>query len=91
MEENDVFNHYNAAKVYVKNNNIGVIGELHPKVLREHKFIRIDKVKTKLFYLELDLDVLEYEDESVKNSILDKNNTDNKKSLLNKLKNLFSK
>ena len=55
---NSSFNPYNSAEIYIGDTKVGVIGELHPKVLREHKFIRIDKVKARLYYLELNIDSL---------------------------------
>ena len=56
--ENNVFNPYNSAEIFLADKKVGVIGELHPKVLREHKFIRVDKVKAKLYYLEIDIESL---------------------------------
>ncbi len=48
----ELFNPYNSIKVFYKETLIAVIGEVHPKILRENKLIRLDKVKRKLFYLE---------------------------------------
>ncbi len=49
----DIFNNFNSASVYYKEKEIAKIGEVHPKILRENKYIRIDKIKEKLFYLEI--------------------------------------
>lgn len=54
----DLFNPYNVAKIFYNKKEIGIIGELHPKLLREFKYIRVDKIKEKLFYLEIKLETL---------------------------------
>jgi phenylalanyl-tRNA synthetase beta subunit len=54
--ENEIFNPYKSVEVYYKNNIIGIMGELHPRVLRDNKFIRLDKIKTKLYYAEINLE-----------------------------------
>jgi phenylalanyl-tRNA synthetase beta subunit len=56
--DNNIFNPYNSAEILKDGKRVGVIGELHPRVLREHKFIRVDKVKAKLYYLEIDIESL---------------------------------
>lgn len=55
--ENDqqIFNPYNSARVVYQKEEIAKLGELHPQVLRTNKFIRLDKIKRKLFYLEINL------------------------------------
>ncbi len=50
---NEIFNIFNSATILYKNKEIAKIGEVHPKILRENKYIRIDKIKEKLFYLEI--------------------------------------
>lgn len=57
--DNKVFNNMNSAMISVKGEIIGMIGEIHPRILRDEKFIRLDKIKTKLFYLEIDLEKLQ--------------------------------
>ena len=106
MNENKIFNPYNSANIMLNNNKVGVIGELHPRVLREHKFIRVDKVKTKLFYMEIDLELLqdmnvssdtkELKEEKDKTSkkrtcILSKLKPNKDKCIFTKIKGLFSK
>ncbi len=58
-KEQNLFNPYNAIKLSYKNKLIAVLGEVHPKILRENKLIRLDKVKRKLYYLELRFNRLE--------------------------------
>lgn len=56
--ENNVFNKFVSSEIKYEGNLIGLIGEIHPLILRENKFIRLDKVKTKLYYAELQLEKL---------------------------------
>ena len=53
MKDNTVFNPYASANVFYQGKKIAIIGELHPKILREYKYIRLDKIKERLFYFEL--------------------------------------
>lgn len=53
---NCLMNPYVNSKIKYNNEYIGVIGEIHPKILREFKYIRLDKVKEKLFYSEIRLE-----------------------------------
>ncbi len=57
-KEHKLFNPYISSEITYKDEVIGVIGELHPSLLREHKFIRLDKVKAKLYYAEVQLEKL---------------------------------
>ena len=57
-KKNKLFNPYISSEILYKGKVIGVIGELHPSLLREHKFIRLDKVKAKLYYAEIQLEKL---------------------------------
>ncbi len=50
-----IFNPYNGAKVLYRDEVVAKLGELHPQILRTNKFIRLDKVKRKLYYLEINL------------------------------------
>ncbi len=52
-KKNDLLNPYIASVIKYKGDEIGVIGEIHPKILREFKYIRLDKIKEKLFYSEI--------------------------------------
>lgn len=56
--ENKVFNEMNSAAIKVNGELVGMMGEVHPRILRDEKFIRLDKVKAKLYYLEIDLEKL---------------------------------
>ncbi len=58
FENNDskIFNPYISSSIKFNGEVIGMIGEIHPSILREHKFIRLDKVKAKLYYAELKLE-----------------------------------
>ncbi len=51
--KDSIFNEFNSAIVIYNEKEIAKIGEIHPKILRENKYIRIDKIKEKLFYLEI--------------------------------------
>jgi len=53
MEDNDIFNPFQSALIKVDGNVKGFLGEIHPKILREYKYIRVDKVKAKLYYAEI--------------------------------------
>ncbi len=53
-----LFNKFNAVAIEVNHQTVALIGELHPSLLREHKFIRIDKVKQKLYYAEINIEKL---------------------------------
>ncbi|NOQ50559.1 MAG: hypothetical protein GQ557_02740 [Mycoplasmataceae bacterium] len=55
IEDNN-FNPNNSLKIIHRGKEIGMVGELHPSLLRLHKFIRLDKIKTRLFYAELNLE-----------------------------------
>ena len=50
---NLIFNPYATSLVYVEDELKAIVGEVHPKILREYKYIRIDKIKSRLFYFEL--------------------------------------
>lgn len=52
-ENNFIFNQYVSAKIKKNGETIGLIGEIHPSILRKNKFIRLDKIKSKLYYAEL--------------------------------------
>ncbi len=52
-EENELFNPYQSAWVRIGSKVVGYIGEIHPKILREYKYIRVDKVKAKLYFAEI--------------------------------------
>jgi len=54
--ENKLFNPCVSSGIYFNNNLIGIIGEVHPSILRENKLIRLDKVKAKLYYVEIKLE-----------------------------------
>ncbi len=54
--EHNTFNPFVSSVIKYNGGIIGLIGEIHPSILREHKFIRLDKVKAKLFYAELQLE-----------------------------------
>ncbi len=56
--EHKTFNPFVSSSIKYNGEVIGLIGEIHPSILREHKFIRLDKVKAKLFYAELQLEKL---------------------------------
>jgi len=58
FEESVIFNKYNSIKVFNKGRLIAVFGEVHPKILREQKLIRLDKIKRSLFYLEINFSEL---------------------------------
>lgn len=49
----DIFNKTQAVEVYYNNKLIAYFGELSPKILRAKKYIRIDKIKAHLYYLEM--------------------------------------
>ncbi len=57
-KKNKIFNPFISSNILFNGEVIGIIGEIHPSILREHKFIRLDKVKTKLYYGELQLEKL---------------------------------
>ena len=57
-KENKLFNPYVSSEIYYNNKLIGLIGEVHPSILRENKLIRLDKVKAKLYYAEIKLEEL---------------------------------
>ncbi len=54
--EHKTFNPFVSSIIKYNGGIIGLIGEIHPSILREHKFIRLDKIKAKLFYAELQLE-----------------------------------
>lgn len=54
--EISIFNPYVSSEIKYENEVIGLIGEIHPSILRENKFIRLDKVKARLYYAELKLE-----------------------------------
>ncbi len=54
--KNDIFNPFISSVIKYNNEVIGLIGEIHPSILREHKFIRLDKVKAKLYFAEIKLE-----------------------------------
>ncbi len=56
--ESKLFNPFVSSVVKYNNEVIGMIGEIHPSILRENKFIRLDKVKARLYYAELQLEKL---------------------------------
>ncbi|NQX83543.1 MAG: hypothetical protein HRS50_02430, partial [Mycoplasmataceae bacterium] len=56
--ENLAFNKYVSSEIKYNGKQVGLIGEIHPSILRENKFIRMDKVKVKLYYSELHLEKL---------------------------------
>lgn len=56
--EHNTFNPFVSSKILYNNSTIGLIGEIHPSILREHKFIRLDKIKAKLYYAELKIEKL---------------------------------
>lgn len=56
--EDFLFNPYLSAKIYYHNKLIGIIGEIHPRILREKKYIRLDKIKSKLYYFEINISYL---------------------------------
>ncbi len=56
--EHKTFNPFISSTIKYNNEVIGLIGEIHPSILREHKFIRLDKVKAKLYYAEIQLEKL---------------------------------
>ncbi len=57
-QEQMLFNPFNSASVLYQGEIIAKLGELHPQILRTNKFIRLDKVKRRLYYLELNLSPL---------------------------------
>lgn len=56
--EQKLFNPFISSQIRYNSKVIGLIGEVHPSLLREHKFIRLDKVKAKLYYAELKIEEL---------------------------------
>ncbi len=54
--DSPLFNKYNSATLKINQEVVALFGELHPSLLREHKFIRIDKVKRRLYYAEINLE-----------------------------------
>ncbi len=56
--EHKTFNPFVSSSIKYNGEVIGLIGEIHPSILREHKFIRLDKVKAKLYYAEIQLEKL---------------------------------
>ncbi len=56
--EHKTFNPFVSSTIKYNGEVIGLIGEIHPSILREHKFIRLDKVKAKLYYAEIQLEKL---------------------------------
>ncbi len=54
----DIFNPFISSVVKLDNEIIGAIGEIHPSILRENKFIRLDKIKAKLYYAEIIIEKL---------------------------------
>ncbi len=56
--EHSTFNPFVSSVIKYNNEVIGLIGEIHPSILREHKFIRLDKIKAKLYYAEVQLEKL---------------------------------
>jgi phenylalanyl-tRNA synthetase beta subunit len=52
----ELFNPFKSVEINYKNKIIRIMGELHPRVLRDNKFIRLDKIKTKLYYAEINLE-----------------------------------
>ncbi len=57
-KQNISFNPYVSSEVFFDNKSIGLIGEIHPSILRENKLIRLDKVKAKLYYAEIKIEDL---------------------------------
>ncbi len=57
-DEHKTFNPFICSKIKYNNIVVGLIGEIHPSILREHKFIRLDKVKAKLYFAEIQLEKL---------------------------------
>lgn len=53
---NEIFNPFVSSVIKYNDETIGLIGEIHPSILREHKFIRLDKVKAKLYFAEIKLE-----------------------------------
>ncbi len=56
--ENKLLNPYISSDILYENQKIGIIGEIHPSILRKNKFIRLDKIKVKLYYAELQIEKL---------------------------------
>ncbi len=56
--ENPTFNPFVSSVIKYNGEVIGLIGEIHPSILREHKFIRLDKIKAKLYFAEVQLERL---------------------------------
>ncbi len=56
--EHKTFNPFVSSAIKYNGEVIGLIGEIHPSILREHKFIRLDKVKAKLYYAEVQIEKL---------------------------------
>ena len=57
-KEYEIFNPFISSSILFDGKEIGCIGEIHPSILREHKFIRIDKIMTKLYYVEIQIEEL---------------------------------
>ncbi len=55
-EKQNIFNPFLSSEVFYNNELVAFIGEIHPKILRENKYIRLDKVKEKLYYFEIKFD-----------------------------------
>lgn len=45
-------------KIFYKKNQIGIIGQVSLDILREYKYVRLDKIKNTLYYLEINLNFL---------------------------------
>ncbi len=58
FSKSNIFNKYNAVKVFYEGNQVAVIGEVHPRILRLKKLIRLDKMKRNLFYMEINFSEL---------------------------------
>ncbi len=56
--EHKTFNPFISSSIKYNGEVVGLIGEIHPSILREHKFIRLDKIKAKLYYAEIQLEKL---------------------------------
>ncbi|BDV02322.1 MAG: hypothetical protein HPAVJP_2110 [Candidatus Hepatoplasma vulgare] len=54
----NIFDKNNSYKIYYNDLFIGIIGEVSIDILREYKYIRLDKIRNTLYYLELNLDFL---------------------------------
>lgn len=57
-KEINIFDNNNSYKIYYDNLFVGIIGQVSIDILRDYKYIRLDKIKNTLYYLEINLNFL---------------------------------